>query len=247
MDPYSVLGISKTATQDEIRKAYRSLAMKHHPDRGGNEETFKQVNEAYTTIGDAKKRAQYDSGFSYDSTNWDDIFRHSRRHQHRYQRQAQIRMTLNIDFETSIRGGAKLISVGLGDGVSAMEIHIDPGIISGDSARYSTNVGDLVVTFKVDPSKVWSRAGNNLTREVEVDFWQLIVGTELVVDTVWNEKIKLKVPAKTQPGALLRIKGKGAKTQWDGQGDMFVKIQAVMPTSIPEELLDLIKQQVDTK
>ena len=247
MDPYSVLGVGKTATQDEIRKAYRSLAMKHHPDRGGNEEQFKQINEAYTTIGDAKKRAEYDSGFSFNSTNWDDIFRHSRRHQHRYQRQAQIRMNLHIDFETSIRGGAKLISVGLGNGISAMEIHIDPGIISGDSARYSTQVGDLIVTFKVDPSKTWTRVNNNLTREVEVDVWDMILGTQVQVETIWQERINLKIPPKTQPDTLLRIKGKGAKTQWDGQGDMFVRVKARIPKDISMELLRAIKDEVDNK
>jgi curved DNA-binding protein len=247
MDPYSVLGVGKNATQDEIIKAYRSLAMKHHPDRGGNEEQFKTINEAYTILGDRKKRADYDTGFSYNSTNWDDIFRHSRRHQHRYKQQAQIRMTLNIDFETSIRGGAKLISVGLGDGISAMEIHIDPGVVSGDSARYSTKAGDLIVTFKVDPNKTWSRTNNNLTREVELDIWQLITGTVAVVETIWNEKIRLTIPPKTQPDALLRVKGKGAKTQWDGQGDMFVRIKARIPKDISPELLKAIKSEVDNK
>ena len=247
MDPYSVLGVGKNATQDEIRKAYRTLAMKHHPDRGGNEETFKQVNEAYTTIGDSKKRAEYDSGFSYNSTNWDDIFRHSRRHQHRYQRQAQIRMTLHIDFETSIRGGEKLISVGLGDGISAMEIHIDPGVVTGDSARYSTNVGDLIVTYQVDPSKTWSRTNNNLTREYPVDVWDLVLGTQIEVETIFGERINLKIPPKTQPETLLRVRGKGAKTQWDGQGDMFVRVKARIPKDISIELLRSIKDEVDNK
>jgi DnaJ-class molecular chaperone len=247
MDPYSVLGVGKNATQDEIRKAYRSLAMKHHPDRGGNEEQFKAINEAYTAIGDSKKRAQYDSGFSYNSTNWDDIFRNSRRHQHRYRHQAQIRMSLNIDFETAIRGGKTMISVGLGDGISAMEIHIDPGVVTGDSARYSTGVGDLIVTFKVDPSKTWSRTNNNLTREYLVDVWDLVLGKQIEVETIFGERIKLKIPPKTQPDTLLRIKGKGAKTQWDGQGDMFVRVKAHIPTDISMELLRAIKEEVDNK
>lgn len=249
MDPYNVLGVGKNASQDEIRKAYRSLAMKHHPDRGGNEETFKQVNEAYTTIGDAKKRAQYDAGFSYNSTNWDDIFRHSSRHQHRYKHnpRAQVRMALHIDFETSIRGGRKLVSVSLGNDVSAMEIEIDPGTVSGDSVRYQIPTGDLIVTFQVDSSRTWTRTNNHLTREYEFDFWELIVGTESEIETIFGEKIKLKIPPKTQPGTLLRLKGKGARTIWHEQGDMFVKVKAVMPNYVPNELLDLIKDQVDNK
>ena len=63
-DYYDVLGVSKTATADELKKAYRKLALKYHPDRNkGNaeaEEKFKEVNEAYSVLSDETKRAQYD-------------------------------------------------------------------------------------------------------------------------------------------------------------------------------------------
>jgi len=60
MDYYDILGVSRTATDSEIRKAYKAKSMKHHPDRGGNEEEFKRVNEAYSTLKDPKKKAMYD-------------------------------------------------------------------------------------------------------------------------------------------------------------------------------------------
>lgn len=60
-DFYSILGVSKSASQDEIKKAYRKLAHQHHPDKqGGDEKKFKEVNEAYQTLGNAEKRSQYD-------------------------------------------------------------------------------------------------------------------------------------------------------------------------------------------
>ena len=60
-DYYSVLGVSKGASNDEIKKAYRKLAHKHHPDKqGGNEEKFKEINEAYQVLSDSQKRSQYD-------------------------------------------------------------------------------------------------------------------------------------------------------------------------------------------
>lgn len=76
-DYYSILGISKNATQDEIKKAYRNLAFKYHPDRNPDdkqaEEKFKKISEAYDTLGDEKKRAEYDkfgsAGTSYNSEN----------------------------------------------------------------------------------------------------------------------------------------------------------------------------------
>ncbi len=60
-DYYKILGVSKTASKDEIKKAYRKLAHKHHPDKGGDEKTFKKISEAYHTLSDDNKRAQYDT------------------------------------------------------------------------------------------------------------------------------------------------------------------------------------------
>ena len=61
MDPYKTLGIKKDASQDEIKKAFRERALKHHPDKGGDEEKFKQINEAYSMISDPHKRGHYDA------------------------------------------------------------------------------------------------------------------------------------------------------------------------------------------
>ncbi len=58
---YEVLGVEKKATQDDIKKAFRKLAQKHHPDKGGDEAKFKEITEAYSTLSDEKKRREYDS------------------------------------------------------------------------------------------------------------------------------------------------------------------------------------------
>ena len=58
---YDILGVNKTSSQEEIKKAYRKLAIKHHPDKGGSEDTFKKISEAYDTLGDKTKRQQYDN------------------------------------------------------------------------------------------------------------------------------------------------------------------------------------------
>ncbi len=60
-DFYQILGVAENATQDEIKKAYRRLAVEHHPDKGGDESKFKEISESYDTIGDENKRSQYDN------------------------------------------------------------------------------------------------------------------------------------------------------------------------------------------
>ena len=72
---YEILGVWEDANQDEIKKAFRKAAVKHHPDRGGDKAKFQEMNEAYQTLGDEKKRSQYDAyrkgGFwGFDGGQW---------------------------------------------------------------------------------------------------------------------------------------------------------------------------------
>jgi len=89
-DYYDILGVPKDASQDEIKKAFYKLAHKYHPDKGGDAEKFKEINEAYQVLSDPEKRVQYDkfgtsfegaapggqgfSGFNWQNINFDDAF-----------------------------------------------------------------------------------------------------------------------------------------------------------------------------
>ena len=77
-DYYSILGVSKDAGERDIKKSYRKLAMKHHPDKGGDEETFKKISEAYAVLSDPQKKQSYDmygdAGF-HQRYSAEDIFR----------------------------------------------------------------------------------------------------------------------------------------------------------------------------
>ena len=66
-DPYTVLGVQRSSSSTELRNAYRKLALKHHPDRGGDAEAFKRVNRAYQILGDERSRREYDASSSYSS------------------------------------------------------------------------------------------------------------------------------------------------------------------------------------
>ena len=61
MDYYKILNVSKNATNDEIKRQYKKLALKHHPDRGGDSEMFKKVSEAYQILSDPEKKSEYDN------------------------------------------------------------------------------------------------------------------------------------------------------------------------------------------
>ena len=77
MDYYTVLGIDKTASSQDIKKAYRKLASQNHPDKGGDKEKFQKIQEAYAVLSDENKRAQYDNpqpqGFNFNFGGGDDI------------------------------------------------------------------------------------------------------------------------------------------------------------------------------
>ncbi len=132
-DYYEVLGVSKNASEDEIKKAYRSLAKKYHPDINKEpdaEEKFKEINAAYETLSDANKRAQYDrfgdqaenmgqgfSGFSQGFGGFSDIFDaffgggQQRRNTNEPMQGEDIEKTMNLDFEEAVFGTKKNIQV----------------------------------------------------------------------------------------------------------------------------------------
>jgi molecular chaperone DnaJ len=138
-DYYEILGVSKNATQEEIRKAYKQKAKKYHPDiskEEGAEEKLKQINEAYSVLSDATKRQQYDTygssenysqgsgfdfsgfsrGFGFDfsdifSSFMDEGFSGFNRSARRATKNLDLKYTLEIDFMTALKGGKKTITL----------------------------------------------------------------------------------------------------------------------------------------
>ena len=259
-DYYAALGVPKTATADEIKKAFRKLASQHHPDKGGDTQKFQAIQQAYATLGDEQKRAEYDnprpqfSGFSgFQGTpggvNINDIFgqmfgqQFGQQHQH--PRRSHVRMTLWISLLDVATGGKRTVSLGTQAGVSAVEIEIPLGINDGDNVQYE-GIGpggsDLVVQFRVSPDRVWTRDGLNLTQEVRIDIWNLIMGGDLTIDTLTGKTLSTRVPARTQPGTVLRLKSQGLRDRVGRTGDIMVRVQAQIPENIPPEIIDAIQK-----
>jgi DnaJ-class molecular chaperone len=104
MDYYQTLGVDKTASHDDIKKAYRKLATKHHPDKGGDTATFQTITQAYDTLSDPAKKAQYDSPqhsfntFTQGSEQelFEQFFRHAQQFSRRKNRDINIRVNVNF-------------------------------------------------------------------------------------------------------------------------------------------------------
>ena len=245
---YQTLGVERTASAEDIKRAYRRLASQHHPDRGGDTATFQTIQAAYDVIGDEQKRQQYDNPVpqfngqpgGFDFNNIFNMF--GARFQQAGQPQSQqVRMSLWITLADVAQGGTRTVSLG----PMTVEIEIPLGINDGDHVQYA-NIGpggsNLVVCFRIHPHPKWQRQGLNLTQEESVNIWDLILGSDLQIRDVMNHTLSMSVPARTQPGTQLRLRGRGLRDRQGHVGDLFVRVQARIPDSIPQELLDQIAQ-----
>lgn len=261
-DYYATLGVNRTATAAEIKQAFRRLASQHHPDKGGDTAKFQAIQAAYATLGDEQKRAEYDnprpqfSGFGArggPDVNLNDIFSQMFGGMNMQgQRQQTPRLSLWITLEDVARGGPKLVALQVGSRVSNVEVSIPAGINDGDTVRYaklSPDGNDLVITFRIKPDPVWRRDGKNITTERLVSVWTLITGGEIVVTDLTGANLSLTIPARTQPGSLLRARGRGLPGSSlpghysGGNGDLFVKLDGQLPAVISDDLINAIRQE----
>ena len=258
-DYYKTLGVDRTATPDQIKQAYRRLASQHHPDKGGDTAKFQEIQEAYATLSDEAKRSVYDRGGNPNNTqfhsgpgfDFDAIFNIFGADL-RGQRRSAPRMELWISLEDVAIGGSRTVSIQVGSTVANVEINIPPGIQNTDTVRYpglAPGGQDLIIIYRIRPHAKWQTDGINIVTEHMIDIWDLILGSNIgVVDLVGNELI-LTIPPETQPGAMLRARGRGLPVrQLPGdqvsahRGDLLVKIRARIFGPVDPEIVDAIRR-----
>lgn len=255
MNPYEILGVPQGASEAEAKKAFKKLAMKHHPDRGGDEKKFQEVKEAYERITNPSKfNDQWSStpgGFEFRSgDNMEDVFSeffNFHRGNPRQQRQSVVQMSLWITLEDVYHGGERLISVQSRHNVDAVKIEIPRGIMDGNTIRYpglGPGGQDLNIIYRIHPHKRFERVSKiDLQTVIDIDFWDLILGKHVPIRHIDGDELMVRIPPKTRPSARLRLKGQGIQND-RLQGDLYVKINAVMPDEIPDSIIQILKEKL---
>jgi DnaJ-class molecular chaperone len=213
-DPYKILGVKKDASQDDIRKAYRKLAKELHPDlKPGDkkaEERFKKVAAAYGIVGDAEKRARFDKG-EIDATG-------AERPEQRFYREY-----------AEAPGGRRYRSrAGFEDLADVSDLFSDlfrGGGPGGPGGGPGGGAGGR------EGATMWAR-GRDVLYRLEVDFVDAANGAKRRIAMPDGVTLDVTVPAGTQSGAILRLKGKGGPGLGGGPaGNALVEI-AVRPHTV---------------
>lgn len=275
-DYYKILGVSEDSSPDEIKKAFRKLAVKHHPDRGGDEKKFKEANEAYDTLKNADKKQEYDtmrrfgsnmggqgSGFKFHTGNFNEFFggdffeefmsgmggmgqRQRFRQRPRANKDVSIRITMSIkEIMSSVK---RTISVKLPSGRDEIvDVKIGAGIQNGVVLKYSglgddsnSNLprGNLLIRVTILDSDGFTRKGNDLWTDKTINAFDAMRGTEFQIKDLQDNIVKVKVPAGTQPGSVLQLKGKGMPVHesLSIRGNMYIKIHVTIPKLTQQQL-----------
>jgi curved DNA-binding protein len=296
-DYYEILGVGRQASQDEIKKAYRKLALQFHPDRNPNNKTaedkFKEANEAYQVLSDKDKRAHYDrlgkdysrwqqtggrGGFDWSqwSTgrpggvrveyggnaedifgdgNFSDFFQQifgglggfGSQGGRRQAAQPAYEQPVTVSLEEALQGASRLMQV---DG-RRLEVNIPAGARSGTKVRMAGagpagrngKPSDIYLVINVAEDPRFLRDGDDLTTEVDVDLYTAVLGGEARVPTL-DGQVVLTVPAGTQPGQSIRLKGRGMPQLKDPKkrGDLFAKIKVRLPKNLTTEQRKLFEE-----
>lgn len=262
MDYYNILGINKNATQEEIKKAYRKLAMKHHPDRGGDNTLFQKINEAYNTLGDPQKRAQYDSpqpqGFNFNfgggaPNDINEIFSHifgQRGHNPFNQSNEPIyRTRVGISLVEAYNGEEKMLQMQTPSGTKVIKINIPKGVYSGHKIRYNNVIdkGVLIVEFVITPDLRFERKNDDLYSNLPVSVLDLIVGTKVEFTTISGKKLEVNIKPQTQPHMQLKIPKQGMPSGNGDFGDQILLIKPYIPANIDQSIIEAINNSQDTK
>jgi curved DNA-binding protein len=308
-DYYATLGVPRTATEKEVKAAFRKLARKYHPDvNQGSKESearFKELTEAYEVLGDPEKRKTYDelgsqpqgyeaftgagrpggrgaaggpqveyrtvspddlqSMFGTAANPFSDFFhdifgrgsadargaagagagraRHAATPTPR--RGGDVEGEAEISLEEAFRGTTRTLELTGPSGNRRVEVRIPAGIKDGAKVRASGQgspgadggaAGDLLVRVRLRAHHTFTREGDNLRVRVPVPLGVALLGGSVEVPTPGGKRVALTVPAGTQNGTQLRLRGLGMpRLRGDASGDLLAEVDVRLPAHLTDE------------
>ncbi|OJA04308.1 DnaJ C-terminal domain-containing protein [Halomonas sp. QHL1] len=293
-DYYQVLGVGKTATAEEIKKAYRKLARKFHPDVSKEqdaEQRMQEVNEAKAVLSDPEKRLAYDqlaqqyrsgqdfqpspewdAGFEFSGRGFEEadlgefsdffanLFGQGGRHRQKgrsYQMRGEDRHAkINIDLKDAFHGASRTITLQVPQVDSqgrvasrehTLSVQIPKGIKAGQHIRLmgqgSPGVGggpsgDLYLEIHFSLDSQYRVEGRDVYQTVPITPWEAALGASIETSTP-SGMVRFKVPAGSQTGRKLRLKGRGIPGK--EPGDLYVELKVVLPPADTDKARELYK------
>jgi len=264
MDHYKILGVAKTATPDEIKKAYRKLASQHHPDKGGDTAQFQKIQAAYDTLSVPNKREEYDNprpqgmggfhggfpeGFSFGGAGnpfgdmFEQIFRQS--HSQRQPHQQLFRTSIWVTLDQVYKGDEQVLQLQTPTGVHTVKVAVPKGIPDGGQVRLENIIqgASLIAEFRIHPHLKYTRQGHDLICNQLISVLDLIVGTTFEFETLSGKTLEVTIPPKTQPFNQMKIAGYGMPIPGSGAfGDQIILLKPFIPSTIDESITNSILQ-----
>lgn len=252
---YETLGLQPGASQEEIKKAYRKMAQKHHPDKGGDEAKFKEIKTAYEELTNPQSQRPQQNSWSYHTDNINDIHEMMRQHM----RRMPIPITIRVNMKQAFEG----CTIPLYVAGHSIAYKLKPGLPQGVSYSDHVPVGDetrqLHITIVIDSAPFhFVRTGTDdginfsgdLITEIEVDAVDLFLGGFVVVEDFLGKKLQVRIPAGFDVKTRLKV-AKHGYSNWRGdspstRGDLYL---AVVPKfkslkDLPADQLERLKAEI---
>lgn len=267
LDYYNILGVEKTASQDDIKRAYRKLASQHHPDRGGDTAKFQEIQAAYDVLGSPEKKSQYDNPRShYENFNFDEgvpagfedilsafgnfggMFRRTQPQQN-----SSLNLRTEISLEEAYSGKDLVVSIKLPSGKDQLlEIKIPKGTSSGMKLRLAgmgddsiPNLprGDIYLNVQVARHPKFHREGDDLIQRININAIDAMVGSVYHIDTIDKKILEVTINPGTQYGQLLALNGYGMPNIKNPSvfGRLLLEVNIVIPTNLTDDQIELLK------
>lgn len=284
-DYYATMGVERTASADDIKRAYRKLARKYHPDVSKEpraEERFKEIGEAYEVLRDPEKRAAYDRlgshwqpdqdftpppgwqaaggragpGHGFDGAQFSDFFESIFGANFRHgMRGGDEHAHLSVSLEEAYSGATRAVRLSVpardsqgAPSVRTLNVRIPPGIQAGQQIRLAGQgspgvgngtAGDLYLEIDIAPHRHYRLEGRDVYLTVPVAPWEAALGATLTVPTLGG-KVEVRLPAGSQTGQRLRLRGRGMPGT--PPGDQYVIVEIVNPRTDSDRAQALYRQ-----